>query len=61
MTWDELLMTLDIPDAWKDSTWLRNSHLLLLNEHLSASIGGIIFNYSRESGLSWEKEGEKSE
>ena len=56
MDWEELKGKLAIPEAWKESAWLRGQHLLLLDESMSVRLGGLRLKYDQESGLSWQKE-----
>ena len=56
ITWEELLNILSIPEAWKESSWLAGIHLLVLDDRLQASLGGLILKYSESGGLEWRKE-----
>ena len=56
MSWDDLQKRLAVPDAWKESTWLRDQHLLLLDEDMNASLGSLRLTYDKDVGLSWQKE-----
>ena len=47
-TCDELK---NIPGRWKESKWLKEELLLLLDDELEAEVSGIRLRYSREIGL----------
>ena len=55
MSWDQLQDILAVPAAWKGSTWLQGTHMLILNEELSVQLGSIVLNYRRDTGLQWER------
>ena len=56
MDWEELKEMLAVPEAWKESAWLRDQHLLLLDESRSVKLGSLRLSYDQETGLSWQKE-----
>ena len=60
MTWDVLMASLAIPDAWAASPWLKHARMLVLDEQSRATLGGFTLTYSEEMGLQWEKEGDKA-
>ena len=59
LSWEGLMDELKIPEAWKDSVWLKRAHILTLDNQLSRKIGSLILTYSEKTGLRWEKEGDK--
>ena len=44
------------PAGWEQSPWLRNSHLLILDDEMTAKLGRVTLMYSKERGLEWKKE-----
>ena len=58
MTWNELLASLAIPEVWEASPWMKRTHMLMLDQHQQARIGGVLLTYSKEIGLQWRKDGE---
>ena len=45
---------------WQKSSWLKGELVLILNEDQEATLCGYRLKYSREDGLTYEKEGEEN-
>ena len=58
--WDGLCAALMVPESWRQSTWLRHTHLLILDDQLTADIGSMAVKYQRETGLEYSKRGDSS-
>lgn len=57
-TLKELEQMSRICQAWYASPWIKGELLLILDESLSASLGGYRIHYSQKDGMSYEKEGQ---
>ena len=58
MSFNELLEILAIPASWKESVWLRQTHLLILDHHLCAEVGNLALTYDEKRGLEWKRRGD---
>ena len=48
-------------DEWKKSPWINGELILILDDNLSATLGGVKLKYSREDGLVEIKKQEESD
>ena len=58
LTWDGLQDKLAMPKEWETSPWLKQAHLVILDDAFQAEIGSVRLLYSEEMGMQWEREGE---
>ena len=42
MSWDELMDATAMPEAWKESIWLKQEHLLIMDNQMCVQLGNLI-------------------